>query len=201
MAENPRIAAERALLGAVLLDPGAQGRVLEVVRAGDFLRPWHGQVLAAIGRARSSGEPAGLQEVCAELRRDPDLPAGVARDGVLVAELMEAAPKAGHASAYAGVVVENAIRQKLWIAGSRVRQVAASGDLPYALNQVAAARDEVRQSRERWSGLPEEWRPEVPSPSGSAARPARAWRPRGPEAEVAVTSTRPAGSLAGQAPT
>ncbi len=166
MTENPRIAAERALLGAMLLDPGARGEVLGGVRAGDFLRPWHGQVLGAIGRARRAGRPADLTGVCAELRKDPDLPAEIARDGVLVADLIEAAPKAGHAPAYAGVVVENALRQNVWVAGSRIRQIAASGSLPHALDQVTAARRDVAESQERWTGLPEDWRREMAGPPG-----------------------------------
>jgi hypothetical protein len=159
--DSQRIAAERALLGAVLLDPAGQEHVLDYVEADDFLRPWHAQVLAAMERVRRGGRQPGPREAYAELRNDPDLPADVAMDGVLVTDLMAAAPRPGHASAYAAAVVESGIRQRLWIAGSRVRQVADTGELGYALGQAAEAGREVAACRDRWQRLPRAWRPEI----------------------------------------
>jgi replicative DNA helicase len=183
--ESQRIEAERALLGAILLDPAGQEHVHDFVQPADYLRPWHAQVHEAIGRARRQGALPSAQEVYAELRADPDLPTEVALDGVLVADLMSAAPRASHAPAYAVAVVENGIRQRLWIAGSRVRQAASSGDLHYALDQARVARQEIRACAARWTGLPEHWRHELPRPAAGQARQAAAWRPRGPEAEAA----------------
>ena len=92
-----RVRAEQALLGAVLLDPAGQESVLDLVQPEDMRRPWHGQVLEAMQRARGRGALPCPAEVYAELRKDPDLPSGVSHDGVLVANLMEAVPRASHA--------------------------------------------------------------------------------------------------------
>jgi hypothetical protein len=79
-------------------------------------------------------------EVYRELQNDPDLPPGIARNGVLLADLMEAAPRTGHAGAYAAMVVEGGIRQRMLLTGSRIAQAADSGDLEAALDLARRAR-------------------------------------------------------------
>ena len=93
-ADRLAIRAEQALLGTVMSDPG-QAAVLDLVRAGDMLRPYHGQVLAAVQRLRGRGAAPEPVAVRAELAADPDLPPSVSRDGVLLIELLEAAPRPG----------------------------------------------------------------------------------------------------------
>lgn len=163
------VRAEQALLGAVLSDPEGQQGVLDWVEAGDMRRPWHAQVLEAMQRLRRRGTPPGPLEVYAELQHDPDLPASVARDAIPLADLMETAPRAGHARHYAVMVAERGIRQRLGIAGSRMAQAAESGDLAMALRQVYAAGRELSACRTRWLAFPEQLRREVPA-SGCAAR-------------------------------
>jgi replicative DNA helicase len=102
---------EQAFLGAVLLDPAGQHRLLDLVEPGDMYRPWHAQVLAAMRRARGRGALPGLAEAYRELQNDPDLPRTVAADAVPLASLMEAAPRPEHAPAYASMVVEGGIRR------------------------------------------------------------------------------------------
>jgi DnaB-like helicase N terminal domain len=184
--DSQRIAAERALLGAVLLDPAGQQHVLDFVEADDFLRPWHAQVHAAMGRLRRAGRLPGAREVYAELRNDLDLPAEVALDGVLLADLMAAAPRQSHAPAYAAAVVECGIRQRVWIAGSRVRQAAGSGDVRYALDQAGEAGREVAAGRDRWERLPGTWRRELPQPAADVlTAPSGVVRPSGRDADAA----------------
>ena len=157
------IRAEQALLGAVLLDPADQQHVLDLVEPGDWRRPWHGQVLAAMRRVQARGGQPGPAEVYAELQNDPDLPMSVSRDAVPLAILMEAAPRAGHAEAYAAIVVEGGIRRQLSLAGSRLAQVAESGDLEAALYQASQARRDLDACRDRWLALPEGlWREAPP---------------------------------------
>ena len=96
------IRAEQALLGAVLLDPASQQHVLGLVKPGDFGRPWHGQVLAAMRRVQARGGVPGPAEVYTELQNDSDLPRSVSQDAVPLVTWMEAAPQAGHVEAYAG---------------------------------------------------------------------------------------------------
>jgi replicative DNA helicase len=194
--------AEQALLGAVLADPEGQQSVLDWVEAGDMRRPWHAQVLEAMLRLRQRGTPPGPLEVYAELQHDPDLPASVARDAVPLANLLGAAPRAGHARRYVVMVAETGIRQRLQMAGSRMIQAAESGDLAVALRQVSHARHELEAMSARWSAFPEPLRREAPASARTEwsdaenARRALALpedirrqpggsRPRGPAAEAA----------------
>jgi hypothetical protein len=111
------IRVEQALLGSVLLEPAEQQHVLDLIEPGDMCRPWHAQVLLAMQRARSRGSPPEPAEVYEELRKDPDLPGTVSRDAVALIDLMEAAPNAQHCAAYAAIVGENGIRQRMELTG------------------------------------------------------------------------------------
>ena len=187
---------EQALLGAVLLDPAGQHQVLDLVEPGDMFRPWHAQVLAAMQRARGRGVLPDPAQVYRELRCDADLPASVSGDAVPLANLMEAAPRAGHAPAYAVMVIEGGIRQRLDLAGSRLVHVSGTGELDAALRQAAQARSELTVCQARWLALPGHLRGELPASAGqvrddagvvrpvAAAREAMA-RPGGPAAEAA----------------
>jgi hypothetical protein len=160
---------ERALLGAVLLDPAAQQHVLGLVEPGDFARPWHAQVLAAMQRACGRGVLPDAAEVYRELQNDPDLPRSVARDAVPLAGLMDAAPRARHAPAYAAMVVEGGIRERLRFAGSCLEQAAATGELETAWQQTDAARHELGACTARWSALPAQLRRTLPVDSRAVA--------------------------------
>jgi hypothetical protein len=167
------IAAERAFLGAVLLDPAGQRHLLALVTPDDFARPWHGQVLAAMRRLDSRGVLPGLAEVHQEMKADPDLPRHVSHDGTLLADLADATPRPSHAPAYAGLVISAAIRRQAGIAGTRICQAAASQaeqpfpdgtDPDHARRAAAAARRELAACQSRWEALPVTVRRELPAP-------------------------------------
>src|SRR5713226_5291338 len=101
--EGLRIRAEHALLGAILSDPAGQAHLLDLVEPDDMSRPYHGQVLAAMQRLRGSGTAPGPVAVYEEIKKDQDMPRGLSHDGVLLAGLMEAAPRSDHAPAYAAM--------------------------------------------------------------------------------------------------
>jgi replicative DNA helicase len=159
-----RIRAERALLGAVLSDPAGQAHLLDLVRPDDMSRPYHGQVLAAMQRLRGSGTAPGPLAVYEEIKKDPDLPRSLSHDGVLLAGLMEAAPRSRHAPAYAAKVIGYGIRQRIALAASRMTQAAEGQDLEAALDITAQARQELGRCRARWEALPEPMRRELPAP-------------------------------------
>lgn len=175
--------AEQALLGAVLSDSARRQYILDVVRCDDMHRPWHGQVLAAMRRLREQGMIPAPAEVYEELKKDPDLPSSVSRDAVPLVSLMEAG-RAGHASAYAAMVIEGGIRQRLALAGSRMTQAAedAEGEpLEAGLRMTELARGELDACRARWEALPEPMRRDLPAPGPAfrdrkAAQQARAIR-------------------------
>jgi replicative DNA helicase len=171
------IRAEQALLGAVLSDP-RQAAILDLVRPGDMLRPYHGQVLAAMQRVRAVGAAPDPLRVRAELANDPDLPPRLALDGVLLAGLMEAAPRVGHARAYTAMVMEHGIRKQVSLAGSYLVQAAEAGDLETARTIASWASREVSHCQERWDALPGQVRREVPTPARNRASQAEeaAWQ-------------------------
>jgi DnaB helicase-like protein len=188
--------AERALLGAVLLDPAGQHEVLDLVELGDMFRPWHAQVLAAMQRVRGRGILPDPVQVYQELRSDPDLPASVSADAVPLAGLMEAVPRASHASAYGVMVVEGGIRQRLDLAASRLVHASETGALEAALRQAAQVRGELTACQARWLALPGHLRSELPAPSNQVrgdtglgpcveAVPEGLARPKGAAAEAA----------------
>jgi replicative DNA helicase len=162
--EDRRIQAEQALLGAILSDPAGQAHLLELVNPEDLVRPYHGQVLAAMQRLRGRGTTPGPLAVYEEIQKDPDLPRSLSHDGVLLASLMEAAPRADHAPAYAAIVVGCGIRQRITLAAERMTQAAESQDLDAALAMAAQARQELGRCQARWEALPEPMRRELPVP-------------------------------------
>jgi DnaB-like helicase N terminal domain len=180
------VRAEQALLGAVMSDPLGQAAVLDLVRPGDMRRPYHGQVLAAMQRLRAGGVAPAPVPVRAELARDPDLPPRVSLDGALLADLLEAAPRPGHAPAYAAMVIDHGIRQRVQLAGSRMIQAAETGSLEIALQLTARGRRDVGGCQARWDALPEPVRRELAEPAGSRAGQAEeaVWQLRAASEEI-----------------
>ncbi len=162
---NRRVRAEQALLGALLSDPAGQADLLDLVETGDMARPYHGQVLAAMQRLRGGGVPPGPLAVYEEIKKDQDLPRSVSHDGVLLAGLMEAAPRTNHAPAYAAMVIGSGIRQRVARAASRMTQAAGGQDLEAALAMAARTRQELARCQARWEALPAPMRRELPAPA------------------------------------
>jgi hypothetical protein len=149
------IRAEQALLGAVTSGPDGQAHVLDLMDPDDMTRPYHGQVLAAMQRLRGSGTAPGPLAVYAEIKRDPDLPPRVSHDGVLLAGLMEAPPRPGHASACAAILAGDGIRRQIAVAASRMIQATEGLDLETALSMAGQAKRELERCQARWDALPE----------------------------------------------
>jgi replicative DNA helicase len=163
-----------------LLDPAGQESVLDLVQPEDMRRPWHGQVLEAMQRARGRGALPHPAEVYAELWKDPDLPPGISRDGVLVANLMEAAPRASHARTYAAMVIEGSIRQRVHLAGTRIVHAADSGEPGLVLRRAADGARDLDACLIRWEALPGQVRRELYFPG----RPAGPTTHASPQASV-----------------
>jgi hypothetical protein len=158
-----RIRAERALLGAVLADPAAGHRVLDIVQASDFERPWHAQVLAAMRRLKSRQALADAYAVYQEIQYDPDLPRTTARDGVLLANLMESSPRSAHVGAYAAMVIESGIRHQVGLAGAQLAAASRSGELETALSQVSRTGQVIEACKARWNAVPGDVQAQLPA--------------------------------------
>jgi hypothetical protein len=180
------IRAEQALLGAVMSDPVRQAAVLDVVRPDDMLRPYHGQVLGAMQRLGGRGVAPAPGPVRAELAASPDVPQRVALDGVLLADLLAAAPRQGHAPAYAAMVIDHSIRQQLWLTGSRITQAAEAGEVDAAVLMAVRGGRDVGECQARWDALPDSMRRPLPAAAGRRADQAEeaAWQLRAASEEI-----------------
>ena len=118
------LAAERALLGAMLLTSDAVADAVELTSAGDFYRPAHKHVFDAIAGLYAAGEPADTVTVAAELERVGFLGA-VGGAGALV-EMQASTPVAGNAARYAVIVAERATLRRLIGAGGEVAELGYS---------------------------------------------------------------------------
>ncbi len=132
------LAAERALLGAMLLTAEAIADAVELTSAEDFYRPAHAHVFDAVAALYGSGEPVDSVTVSAELQRTGLLEA-VGGAGALV-EMQASTPVAGNASYYAELVAKNATLRRLIGAAGEVSELAFSrpADIDAALDQAEA---------------------------------------------------------------
>ena len=103
--------AERATLGAVLLDPEALSTVLRYLRADDFYRAAHRKTFEGILSLYERNEPFDLITLSDELSRSGDLEAcgGTAQ----ISQLTSAVPTSANVEYYARIVQGLSIRREL----------------------------------------------------------------------------------------
>ena len=130
------LAAEKALLGAMLLTSEAIAEAVESTSAADFHRVANAHVFDAIAALYSAGQPVDTVTVAAELQRS-DLLETVGGAGALV-EMQASTPVAGNASHYAEIVAKNATLRRLIGAAGEVAELAYSRptDIQQALDEA-----------------------------------------------------------------
>lgn len=131
--------AERAVLGACLISRTAVDDALDQgLQTADFWSPAHGHVWAAIIELRGNGEPVDVVAVAAELRASGllDVVGGGAGVSAIAADTAATSSVAHHA----GVVIELAIRRRVWKAAGEIRDVAR--DLTLDIGDVVARADQ-----------------------------------------------------------
>jgi replicative DNA helicase len=132
------IAAERIVLGAMMLSADAIADVIEILHTGDYYRPANGTVHAAITDLYTRGEPVDPVAVIAHLLSTGD----ISRVGgaEYLHQCVEQVPTVANASWYAREVAEHAGRRRLIAAGTKMVQLAADPglDLTSAMDQAGA---------------------------------------------------------------
>jgi replicative DNA helicase len=120
------LAAEAAVLGAMLLSKDAIADVVEVLKEADFYRPAHASVFAAILDLYGRGEPADAVMVAGEMTRSGE----IARVGgaPYLHTLVAMVPTAANASYYARIVSERAVLRRMVEAGTRIVQMGYAGE-------------------------------------------------------------------------
>ena len=148
------LAAERALLGAMLLTPAAIADGVESTAAPDFYRPAHAHVFDAIAGLYGAGQPVDTVTVAAELQRAGLLEA-VGGAAALV-EMQASTPVAGNAARYADIVAKNATLRRLIGAASEVAELAYSrpADVDAALDEAESVIFKVAGGAESVSMAP-----------------------------------------------
>lgn len=120
-------AAERAVLGAMLVANRVIPDVCEVIRAADYYSPRHEAIHDAIVALYARQEPADMVTVAAELGTRGGLERA-SEVALYLHTLTSEVPSVGGASHYAAVVLDKAIRRRLIDAGHRVMQHATEAD-------------------------------------------------------------------------
>ena len=121
------LGAERAVLGAILLNPSVADQVLPHLRPGHFYRPWHGQVLHSAQVLHNSRRPVDPVTVHAELARRGVRGEAGRNCGVLIHDLISSVPVTTSGPHYAQIVLEHAARRRLIQAGTKLIQLAQYG--------------------------------------------------------------------------
>lgn len=134
------LAAERAVLGAMMQSPDAIADVTPILRPGDHYRPAHTVIHEAILALEARGEPVDWVTVADALGKQGDL----ARVGGPTAlhDCLEAVPTAAMAGHYARIVAAKASLRRQVEAGIRITDMAYAGEGD-ATELAARARREV----------------------------------------------------------
>lgn len=112
------IEAEESLLGAMLLSPDAVSSATEVCSVGDFYRPAHAIIFAAIVALTEQGHPVDVLTVSAEITRRGQ--AELVGDPSVLVALQANTPSVAHAGHYARLVAETGLRRALIGAGHEI---------------------------------------------------------------------------------
>lgn len=110
--------AEKSLLGAVLIDEEVLADAAEITHANDFYDKNHGLIFAGMMRLFEKHKPVDLLTLTDELKRKDELE--MVGGSAYLTELTNYVPTAAHASAYAEMVAQTAVRRRL---------IKASGDI------------------------------------------------------------------------
>ena len=116
------IEAERAVLGALLIDPDAIIKVANFLRPEDFYRERHSWIYAALLALHERREPADFVTLVDELERQ-----GLLEDAggpAYITELINSTPTAIYVDYYARIVERTAILRRLITAAGKIAELA-----------------------------------------------------------------------------
>lgn len=130
------LAAERAVLGALLADATLFAVVAEKVTADDFANPAHAQIFEALRRLDAASKQADQLTVAEELKEMGQL-AAVGGAAYLMS-LDQAVPYVGNVTQYAQIVKDQAVRRRLAQAGREIVDLASqeTGDIGGLLDEA-----------------------------------------------------------------
>ena len=171
-ASGPRVPphdldAEESLLGAMLLSIDAASAASRSARPGDFYKPAHGHIFAAIEALFERGEPVDAVTVTDELRRSGLLEA--VGDPAVLVSLQANTPSIANAGHYARIVEEHSLLRRLVGVAGEIADIGYSvpEDVTGAVDDAEQMVFDVAQRRTTESIAP------AARPAGAGPRPHR----------------------------
>ena len=120
------IDAEKSLLGAVLIDEETLADISEHVTAKDFYEKRHSMIYSAMMRLFEKHKPVDLLTLTDELKRKKEL--DIVGGSAYLTELTNYVPTAAHATAYADLVSQKAVRRRLIKASGEISEFSYDED-------------------------------------------------------------------------
>jgi replicative DNA helicase len=114
--------AETSILGALMLDRSAIGKIADFLHPDDFYFPTHGIIFRAALNLYDHSEPIDLLTLSAELEKSRSLERAGGQE--FLAELESGVPTAANVEYYARIVEEAATKRRLTGAGDRISNLA-----------------------------------------------------------------------------
>lgn len=129
--------AERAVLGSILIDPGAFWRVSAMISAGDFFKDSHRVIWATASALAADRQEIDLLTVKDLLRRRGEL--DLAGGGAYVSSLTDSVPSVASVETAAAIVADHARLRRLLMAGNAIMRAAGEpGADPAEVARAAA---------------------------------------------------------------
>lgn len=143
--------AERAVLGALLIDQEVILKVGEILKSEDFYRERHGWLYDAIMMLASRGDPLDTVTLCDELERRGQL--DELGGPAYIVDLLNATPTAIYAEHYARIVERAAGERRLIAAANQIAELAYNeeDELPQKLDKAEQMIFAVHQGRDHRS--------------------------------------------------
>jgi replicative DNA helicase len=120
------LAAEQAVLGALLVDSTLYGAVASIIGHDDFYQQTHQRVFLAIRTLVDANKPIDKVGLCEELSRRHDLQNVGGPE--YIGSLLESVPTTAATEQYARIVQEKAIRRNLISAGHEIARLSWADD-------------------------------------------------------------------------
>ena len=141
------VEAERAVLGAVLLDGSSINRAIDHLTDETFYREAHRKIFAAMLELDEKNEPIDLITVCDELQRSGDLESVGGR--LFLSSLLDEVATSANIGHHSGRVQEKSILRRLISTGTSIVQDAyeGAGDVKEILDQAEQAIFEISENQ------------------------------------------------------
>ena len=128
--------AEESLLGAMMLSSDAIDTAFSILEPGDFYKPAHGLICAAIAKLSAGGQPADVVSVADALGDGLEQAGGAAA----LMELQARTPAISNAGKYAAIVAEKARLRDIIGAAAEMMEAAYAGGDAQAVIEAAEQR-------------------------------------------------------------